>query len=505
MSRRGRSARRPAGRRGPTARRAAASRRGRPVLVGRRGRLAALAAAPLVTAALAPTPAQAHGLAGQTDLPLPAWLFAWAAALVLIASFAALGALWPRPRLQEPRTRRLLTAPRATRELCGAIGVALYAAVVSSALAGTSVPTANLAPTAIYVAFWVGIPVVSVLLGDVFALFSPWRALYRWIAAAARRASPAFGAAPLSYPERLGYWPAAAGLAAFGWLELAYVDRDVPSTLGALALAYGFVQLIGMSVYGERRWSERADAFGVWFGLCGRLAPLEGRGRELHLRPPLSGAPRLPRAAGLVALLCVAIGTTTFDGASNGALWVELAPRLQDVFGALGAAPTTANELAGTVGLALAIGAVALLYRVGVAGIRTLDPRRPAQALARDFAHTLIPIAFAYVLAHYFSFLLFQGQSLAYLISDPLGDGSDLFGTASSQVDYTLLSATAIWYVQVAALVAGHVGGLILAHDRALATFRDDPRAALRSQYWLLTVMVGFTCLGLWLLSAVST
>lgn len=467
--------------------------------------LASVTALLLALLLLAPDPASAHGIAGRTDLPLPAWLFAWAAAIVLIASFVALGVLWPRPRLQQPGLRRLFVVPRGVRPLCGAIGVGLYAAVVYSALAGTSVPAANLAPTAVYVAFWIGIPVLSVLFGDVFALFSPWRALYRALAAAARRVSPALDEAPLRYPAKLGYWPAVAGLAAFGWVELVYVDKDVPATLGALALAYGFIQMMGMSVFGERTWSERADAFGVYFSLCARLSAFETRGRELCLRPLLSGAPRLEVLPGTVALLCVLIGTTTFDGASNGVLWVDVEPRIQDVFERLGFGFTAASELAFTVGLALAIGAVSCLYWLGIAGMRSVDPRRSARELAGSFAHTLVPIAFAYALAHYFSLLVFQGQALAYLVSDPLGTGENLFGTANSQVDYAAISPNAIWYVQVAALIAGHVGGLILAHDRALTVFRSDPRAAVRSQYWMLTVMVGFTCLGLWLLSAVNS
>jgi hypothetical protein len=479
--------------------------RGRARPVGGLRRAGALTAALLGAAALAPPAAQAHGIAGKTDLPIPPWLFAWAAAIVLIVSFVALGALWPRPRLQEHAPRRLLTAPRWIRPLCGAIGVAIFAAVVYSALAGTSVPTANLAPTFVYVAFWVGIPVASVLLGDVFALFSPWRALYRAIFAVARRASPVLDAPPLRYPPWLGRWPAAAGIVGFAWLELVYVDRTVPSTLGLLALAYAFAQLVGMSLFGERAWSERGDAFGAWFNLCGRLSVFEGRGRELRLRPPLSGLPGLEVVPGTVALLCALIGSTTFDGASNGSLWVEVEPHIQSLFAGLGLSVTPAEELAFTVGLGIAIAVVAGIYLLGIRGMRTVDPRRDPRELARLFVHTLAPIAFAYALAHYFSLLAYQGQALAYLVSDPLGSGANLFGTANAQVDYTVVSASAIWYVQVAALVAGHVSGLVLAHDRALAIFAEDPRAAIRSQYWMLTVMVGFTCLGLWLLSAVNT
>ena len=124
--------------------------------------------------------------------------------------------------------------------------------------------------------------------------------------------------------------------------------------------------------------------------------------------------------------------------------------------------------------------------------------------LSHSFAHTLVPIGFAYVLAHYFSLLIWQGQAIGYLASDPLGNGSNLFGTSSYQIDYAIISYAAIWYVQVAALVVGHVGGLTLAHDRSLSIYRN-PQEAVRSQYWMLTVMVAFTSFGLWLLSAVGT
>jgi hypothetical protein len=131
----------------------------------------------------------------------------------------------------------------------------------------------------------------------------------------------------------------------------------------------------------------------------------------------------------------------------------------------------------------------------------TIGGGHPGDELARRFAHSLIPIALAYVVAHYFSLLVYQGQAMASLVSDPLGDGSDLFGTAGATVDYTVISATGVWYVQVGALVLGHVAGLTLAHDRALTVYRRV-RDATRSQYWMLAVMVGFTSLGLWLLSA---
>jgi hypothetical protein len=200
----------------------------------------------------------------------------------------------------------------------------------------------------------------------------------------------------------------------------------------------------------------------------------------------------------------VMIGTTSFDGLSQGDLWTGangIAPELQSRFIDLGFSQATALQITFTIGLLAMVGLVAGLYRLGVVGMGTIGGgHRPAE-LSRRFAHSLIPIALAYVVAHYFSLLVYQGQALASLASDPLGDGSDLFDTAGANIDYTVIGATSIWYVQVAALVLGHAAGLTLAHDRALIVFRRV-RDATRSQYWMLAVMVAFTSLGLWLLSA---
>lgn len=466
----------------------------------------ALAAALLLIGAALPAGAQAHGLVGRTDLPIPQWLFAWVAAIVLIVSFAALSLLWPQPRLERAQPRRRFAVPLALRALAGALGVAAFAIVVYAGLAGSDVPQANLAPTAVYVVVWVGVPLLSVFLGDVWRAVDPWRALARagaWALRFARGGAPL--RAPFTYPERLGCWPAAAVITGFAWLELVYVDRDVPATLATLTLVYAVVQLVGMGLFGIERWRSRADGFAVLFSLFGRIAPLELRDGVVSTRPLLSGLPKLDALVpGTVAMTAVMIGTTTFDGASNGELWTTIADPLQDFFETLGFSPIPASEIVGTIGLIGAIVLVGAFYRMGVAGMRTVGGDHTTDELARRFAHTLVPIAFGYLLAHYFSLLVFNGQWLFYLVSDPLGDGSDIFGTAGYVADYTFLSASAIWYVQVAALLAGHVAGLMLAHDRALTLYRDA-REAVRSQYWMLVVMVGFTCLGLWLLSAVGT
>ena len=465
-------------------------------------RRAAIAVALAAAAAVAwPLQAAAHGLVGRADLPIPSWLFGWAASVVLVVSFVALATLWPEPRLERASERRLLRVPAWLDPLCGAVGIALFVLVVYAGLRGTTESAQNLAPNFVYVHFWVGLVIASVLFGDVFRAFNPWRATGRalgWAAARAGVESPV----RRPYPDRLGRWPAVATIVAFAWLELVYPEKADPRILGAICVAFFAAQLAAIAVFGVERWTERGDGFSVYFNLFARLSPLVRRDGVLWLRPPLSGAPGLPVMAGSVALLCVAIGTTTFDGFSNGPVWASLNPDLQSVFKDLGLGSTRAVELAGTVGLIGCIAAVSGVYWLGVRGMTTVGGGHSTRELAARFAHTLIPIAFAYAVAHYFSLLVYQGQSIAYLISDPFGDGSDIFGTAHSRIDYGVVSSRTIWYVQVGALVLGHVSGLILAHDRALTVYKRV-RDATRSQYWMLVVMVGFTSLGLWLLSAV--
>jgi hypothetical protein len=308
----------------------------------------------------------------------------------------------------------------------------------------------------------------------------------------------------MAYPPWLGRWPAVIGIFGFAWLELVYANKDVPSTLAVLTIVYAVIQLVGMSLYGIETWTGRADAFSVYFGLLGRLAPLRWADGRLFARPPFVGVANLEVLPGTVALLAVMIGSTSFDGFSVGSVWVGsggLFADLQSFFVDAGVAVEAASELASTIGLLGMIGIIAGLYRIGVKGMESLGGGHTAAELSSRFVHSLVPIAAAYVIAHYFSLLAYQGQAIAYLASDPLGDGSNLLGTAGSTIDYNFLAANVIWYVQVGALVIGHVAGLMLAHERALIVYRR-PSDATRSQYWMLAVMVGFTSLGLWILSS---
>lgn len=397
----------------------------------------------------------AHGLASRQDLPVPAWLFAWGASLVLIVSFALLSTAWTSPRLQEERWRPMarwlssaLVNP-VTEALCGAIGVALLVLVVYSGLEGTESPNQNFSSVFVLVTFWLGLVLLSVLLGDVFRAFNPWRAIGRAFSGVFQLIAGQRAPAALEYPERLGHWPATVGILAFVWLELIYgastLTRGlVPDTVAVATLAYSAYTFTAMGLFGVDRWIEKGEAFSVYFRMFSSLAFFEIRDGRIGRRKALTGAPGWGMVPGALALVLVTIGSTSFDGAQEGVL----NGAIKETYGwvtDLGFGLLAGFRINHTIWLLVVIGGLSLLYMLGVRGMHTVTGSPSVRELARSFAHTLIPIALAYLVAHYFSFFYFFEQAqFGYLLSDPLGEGSDLFGTRDYGINYSL-SANAVW------------------------------------------------------------
>ena len=225
------------------------------------------------------------------------------------------------------------------------------------------------------------------------------------------------------------------GLFGFAAIELVYAGRNQPENLAIAALVYSAVTFIGMALYGVERWSRRGEAFSVYFNFFSRISVFETRDGEVGLRKPLSGLPRLNPVPGTVALLMVMIGTVSFDGFTNKRTWnahsADIAQFFQDH---LSLSPEQSLELTFLLGMTATVLFISGFYWLGILGAKSVGGGFSARELAGRFVHSLVPIAAAYVGAHYFTLLLYQGQSLAYLASDPLGHGSDIFGTAGTQV-----------------------------------------------------------------------
>ena len=427
----------------------------------------------------------AHGVGTRADLPIPVTLAILGAAVAVLVSFLALGLLWPKPRLRgaaagrplPPGLQRVLDSP-ALRITLRVAALALAALVLAVALFGPTDPPANLAPWAFFITFWVGLVPASLLLGPVWRVLNPLRAVHGVFA---KVTGPAPGADRL---EALGYWPAAGSLLAFCWFELAYPERSTPTKVATFIVMYSIVQLLAALWFGAG-WFARGDGFEVYSTLLGRLCPLGRRADgRLVLRSPLDGVAALATTRGLAAVVVVLVGTTAFDGLTRTTFW-------QNGPGISG----DARSLPQLVGLTVMVALVGGLY-----GLATLVAGRVAGIGNGPavYAHSVIPIAAGYAIAHYFSLLLLDGQLTYILASDPFQHGLNLFGTAANAVDYTAVTPRTISLVQVLAIVAGHVLGVVLAHDRAVTVSRG--RKARTAQYPLLLVMVSFTIGGLLLL-----
>ena len=424
----------------------------------------------------------AHGVGGRSDLPVPEWQAAWGATVALVLSFAALGLLWHRPRLRDmsvgiPVTPAVAGIVRSIMGVLRAAVLIVFLVVLAAGLVGADDALSNISPVSVYVLFWIGIPVASILLGPVWRAVSPWETLGRLVS------RPSDGEAPGWLTSG---WAALVPISIFHWLELAYHDGANPRVLGWLGLAY----TLGLMAV-SRRWgweeARRAEGFGVLFDAVASLSPFrrDGSGR-LFVRPPLVGVAGSSASPVLLAVILAALGGTAFDGFSRTRVWGGL------MVGRAGWEATAVS----TVGLVWIVALVGLAYHLACrsGGRLTGDPD-----FAARFGASLVPILVGYDLAHYFSLLLLEGQTFVALASDPLGRGWDLFGTVDNAVNWTLVSTTAVGWVQLGSIVIGHMVAVVVAHDRAVEEWR--PTIALRSQYPMLVVMVAYTVLALLLIT----
>ncbi|KXF49637.1 hypothetical protein AXA44_01740 [Rhodococcus sp. SC4] len=436
----------------------------------------------------------AHGLGGSTDLPIPFTYALIGASWALTVSFVVLAFAWRTPKLDpdSPGRRlpgwvtRFADAP-ITRNVLAAFGVVFAVWVALAAFFGPSESSENALPGVFYVLLWVGLVAVSLAFGPVWRVLSPVRTLHRSVCAVIGR-PPAEGNA--RYRSSWGYWPAVAGLFAFVWLELASGDPGSVSAVRTWLLVYVVVTTAGAFACGER-WCERGDPFEVYSTLASRLSPLS---RDRHdgrivLRNPLDHLGSMPVRAGSVALMATLLGSTAFDSFSAFPWWARLVDGIGSQIGA---------TLARTAGLLVFVGFVGVSFWVASRAAGGLRPEQRA-ALPGLLSHSLIPITIGYVFAHYLTYLVEKGQATVILLADPMGRGWNPLGLGDADVWYVLSehpAATAS--IKVLCVLAGHVLGVIAAHDKSV---RVLPRGhQLTGQLALLFTMVTYTFGGLYLL-----
>ena len=428
-----------------------------------------------------------HGIASRHDLPLPFSFVVVGAILALTISFVILIFAWRQPRFDRvgghpmPRLTAVVDHP-ITRLVARAVVLAAFAWAGLAMMAGQDLLT-NPIFGFVFVWMWVGLVPISLLLGQFWRATNPLRTIHRGLCALAR-VDPEQGLVAL--PARVGVWPAAAGVFGFAWLELVQPDRTTLDVLRVWALAWLVILVLGAIVFGQR-WIGAADPFEVYSSTLAQISIWRRVGEQLRLVNPLAGLNAWHAPPGATAVVAALLGSTAFDSFANTSWWITVVQS--------STVPTVAW---GTGGLLVLIIIVFVSFSLAAAWMGRYG-NLPAAAYPRLMVGSLLPIVLGYVVAHYATLLIVEGQRTAINFSDPLGRGWNVFGSAEMGVNTAIFSyPTAVALVQLCAIVGGHVLGIVCAHEKAVALLPPD--RALRGQWPLLLVMVGYTCAGLVLL-----
>ena len=431
-----------------------------------------------------------HGLASRHDLPLPFALVLLGAAAALVLSFVVLTTAWRGQRyptlggLPLPRLTRVVDAP-AVRLVASVAVLALYGWVGLALAVGPDRLT-NPSFGFVYVWMWVGLVPASLVFGTWWRATNPLRTIHAGLCRVAR-VDPNEGLVTLS--PRVGVWPAAAGLLAFGWLELVQPDRTTLPVLRLWAAVWLTALVLGAVVCGAR-WIGAADPFETYATTVASLSPWRRRDGELRLVHPLAGLTAWEPPPGTPAAVSVLLGSTAFDSFANTSWWIA------SVQGS--AVPSVLWDTGGLLGMALVVFATfsaAACWMERYAADRTLA----RSAYPRRMAGSLVPIVVGYAVAHYATLLVVEGQRTAINLSDPLGRGWNVFGSAEMGVNSAIYNYPgAVAWLQLSAILGGHLLGIVAAHQKAVSLL--PPTAARRGQWPMLAVMIGYTWAGLVLL-----
>jgi len=487
------------------------------------------------------TPAYGHGFGARYDLPLPLTLWIIGAGCAIVLSFLVMPiAVRAKPSVEAPGQPNLLgwridngVTSRTIRLVAQLFAVAALILVVAAGIIGDQTPTRNLAPTAIWIAWWVGFSYLSAFVGNVWSIVNPWAAIFDWCERilskprAPRRAK-------VDWPENIGVWPGIALFIVFAWLELIWEGRSIPRQLAWLAIGFSILTWTGMFIFGRSTWLAHADPFALAFSVLSKFGPTDiciGHGkcrtsaadkekvksdpgqalarhrccrdanlqRTLILRSPGAGLVDSENiSTSLCVFVVVMLSTVTFDGLMATPVWQQIENALYVRLPMFG---DSRLAIINTLGLVVFCLTFIVVYRLFATLIAHASGNRMTpDAASRAFVLTLVPIAIAYLVAHYLSYFLIQGQLLIRLASDPFGFGWNLFGTAHFRPDIGIVGARFVWYTSLVAILLGHVAAVSLAHIVALRRF-DDSRIAIQSQIPMLVLMIAYTMMSLWIIA----
>jgi hypothetical protein len=466
---------------------------------------------------LAPMVSQAHSFGIPYVLPIPLWMYAYGCATTVVLTFVVLG-VTDSARVSHPSIRAIDLGGHPQLRMAVSCGIGLLRAgavlsllvTIASGLIGTDDPARNIGMTLFWVIFLLGFAYITLLAGDLFQIINPWKLMIEGLESLGLNLSRE----RLNYPSALGYWPALAFYVALIWMELFTASK--PSALSIVLLAYTGLTLAGVAAFGKDMWFGRADIFSIYFRLIGILAPVRYAPlarpfpSRVEIRPLFAGVlSHSPAHISLVLVVLFMLSSTTYDAIHDTALWTGLFWRnalwlLQSRWnGDLGRAQSDlmawylAYRQVGLIVLPLLYLAVYLGILLWAKALTRSE--LPLLTLCFGFCYALLPIAVAYHIAHYLSFLVIEIKTLPSLLADPFGLGWKLLSIQPAE-QQPKLSMGVIWHAQVAAILVGHIVSTYLAHTISVRIF-PSRRRAIFSQIPILLLMVAYTIFGIWVLA----
>ena len=483
----------------------------------------------------------AHGFGDRYDLPVPLNWYLFGAGTVVALSFLFVSVF---VRITSERRQFYslsigsslpfqLIIFKGFIPLAKSISVVLFLFLILGGFVGSQEPSQNIGPTLVWIILWVGLIYFNALVFNLWIVLNPWKNIYRlfYVLFTGSR-SKLFYSGKYNYPNSLKKWPALVLLFTFSWLEIVFPNSGSPVYISVLAINYSILTFLGMYLFGPINWLSNGEFFSVTFRLLSKCAPVvvsvssvEGcrdcsrclddqencfdceycfdqsntLSKRFKLRKFASGLYD-SRAVHLseIFFVLMLLSSVTFDGFSETPTWANIVSLGISFTGDLVNYPVM---LVSTVGLVsnFLIFVVAYFLACFVAS-KAIASKYSTESISKILLYSLIPIAVGYHIAHYFSFLLIQGQSMIYLISDPMGLGWDLFQTSTYKVYVGIVNAKVAWFVGIFAILAGHITAVYASHYASLIKF-SEYSLVIRAQRVMLIMMVAYTIAGLWILA----
>ena len=487
-------------------------------------------------------PVYAHGFGEKYNLPIPLWLYIYGGGASVALSFILIGLFvkiapgiktYPKINLLKFRYFYII-ANRYTTYFLKISSSIMLILLILAGLFGNQNPFGNITPTFVWIIWWVGIAYISALIGNIWLLINPWRNIFTLFEYIHNTVTNKKDETPrLILPSHLGVWPGVVLFFIFSWFELIYPTSYLPRTIAYLIVLYSIITWSGMYIIGKNQWTLHCDPFSIAFHFLSKFSPLEigsknttfcaqctecheqkdycidchncfsistNSDRQINMRPYgvglLANQDVDPSKMSFVLLL---LAVVTFDGFTATPLWASILTSMFDTFSLLFG--RNAIIAINSVGLLI----FPIIFYITYWGFCRIMaylsiPDVSVNNICRLFIYSLIPIALAYHLSHYLTYILIQGQLIIPLISDPLGLEWNLFNTKYYEVNTYIVGPRFTWITSVISIVAGHIIAVYVAHIVALKNINNRSKALI-SQYPLLVLMVGYTTISLWIIA----